>query len=121
VAYAIEAPALVAPTMDILADRERKLTPPMTRLVVVGDADFAANASIAISQLANRDLVLSSIAWLAEQEDLVAVRPKNPDERRLDVNAAKRNVIRITSTVLFPMAIVVAGVLVWIRRRTKDV
>jgi len=121
IVYAVEAPATVVPALDLLADRERTLTPPLTRLVVVGDADFAANEAFGIPQLANRDLVLNAIAWLAEEEDLIAVRPKDPDERRLLVSAAKRNVIRMLSTALFPMAVVIAGVLVWFRRRAKDV
>ncbi len=44
------------------------------RLVVIGDADFAADGYLA--ELGNRDLVLNSISWLTDEEALIARRPR---------------------------------------------
>ncbi len=121
VAYAIEAAARTRAPLDPLSDPDAKLVVPDTRLVVIGDSDFAANANIAITQVANRDLFLNTIAWLAEEDDIIAVRPRSVKERRLRLTAVTRNVIRMTSLVGLPVGVVIAGVLVWIGRRKRDV
>ena len=49
---------------------------PETRLVVVGDSDFAANAYLGTG--GNRDMFLNIVNWLAQQENMISVRPRNP-------------------------------------------
>jgi len=44
-----------------------------SRIVVFGDSDFAGNSNLRLS--GNRDLVLNAVNWLAEAEDLIAIRP----------------------------------------------
>jgi ABC-type uncharacterized transport system involved in gliding motility auxiliary subunit len=44
------------------------------RLVVAGDADFAADAYI--DELGNRDLILNSVSWLTDDTALIARRPR---------------------------------------------
>lgn len=92
---------------------------PESRLIVAGDSDFVTNVFMNVSQ--NRDLFLNAIAWLAEEEDLVAVRPMNPDNRPLEVNAAQRNFMKIATVILFPVAVLVTGLVSWVRRRRSDV
>ena len=45
-----------------------------TKLVVVGDADFASNQFF--GQLFNRDLVLNMMAWLGGEEQQISIRPR---------------------------------------------
>jgi gliding motility-associatede transport system auxiliary component len=54
-----------------------------SRLVVFGDSDFATNRWI--RQLGNGDLFLNSVNWLAQQEDLIAIRPRDPEDRRIEM------------------------------------
>ena len=54
---------------------------PETRVAVVGDSDFAANAGLGIQ--GNRDLFMNTLGWLSQQENLIAIRPKNPEDRRI--------------------------------------
>ncbi len=44
------------------------------RIVVIGDSDLASNKNIGIGY--NTDLLLNTIAWLTENSDLIAIRPK---------------------------------------------
>src|SRR6202023_3439726 len=62
---------------------------PETRVVVVGDSDFAANAGLGIQ--GNRDLFLNTIGWLSQQENLIAIRPKNPEDRRITLTATQQS------------------------------
>ena len=90
-------------------------TPAEARLAVFGDSDFAANGSLGIQ--GNRDLVLNAVNWLAEQENLISIRPREPEDRRITLTADQQFRIFIASLVLIPGLIVGAGVLTWWRRR----
>ena len=57
-----------------------------TRLVVIGDATFAANGGL---MGANADLFLNAVNWLLDREDLLALSPKPCDELRLVMHAAQ--------------------------------
>ena len=61
-------------------------------MAVVGDSDFAANAGLGIQ--GNRDLFMNTIGWLSQQENLIAIRPKNPEDRRITLtDTQQRNII----------------------------
>ena len=65
----------------------------------------------------NRDLALNTMNWLSSDEDLISIRPKEREDRRITMTRAQMNWVRITSQFLFPLAVVIAGVTVWWRRR----
>jgi ABC-type uncharacterized transport system involved in gliding motility auxiliary subunit len=48
---------------------------------------------------------------------LISIRPKERDDRRITMTQSQMHWVRITSQFLFPLAIVIAGVTVWWRRR----
>ena len=54
-----------------------------TRVIVVGDSDFPSNSVIGFQ--GNKDLYLNMINWLAQQENLIAIRAKDPSDRRIDM------------------------------------
>lgn len=56
---------------------------PETRVVVFGDSDFASNELVSFQ--GNGDLFLNAVNWLAQQENLIAIRPKDPEDRRLQL------------------------------------
>ncbi len=85
------------------------------RFVVVGSSDWAANGFLRFN--GNRDLVMNMMNWLSSDEDLISIRPKEPQDRRLTMSRGQMRVIFYTSVVLLPLLIVIAGVSVWWRRR----
>jgi gliding motility-associatede transport system auxiliary component len=94
------------------AEPEKK---PETRVAVFGDSDFAANAGLGIQ--GNRDLFLNTIGWLSQQENLIAIRPKEADDRRITLTATQQNNILWLSLVIIPAVIFGSGVYSWWRRR----
>ncbi len=88
---------------------------PETRVVVVGDSDFAANFGLGIQ--GNRDLFMNAVNWLAQQEGLIAVRPRAPEDRRLTMTADQLNRVSLLSIFLIPALIFGTGVYTWWRRR----
>ena len=85
------------------------------RFVVVGSSTWAANGFIRFN--GNNDLALNTINWLASDEDLISIRPKPPEDRRITMTRGQLNFVRVTSQFLLPLIVVVAGMLVWFKRR----
>ena len=88
---------------------------PETRVVVIGDSDFASNRWLGIS--GNRDLFLNSVNWLAQQENLISIRAKDPEDRRITLSADQDRRIFWLTIFIIPGLILLAGVQAWWRRR----
>ena len=96
-------------------DDEADATPPETRLVVIGDSDFATNGVVGIQ--GNRDMFLNTVNWLAQQEDLISIRAREPEDRRLTLTADGQRRLFWLSLFLVPGFVLGSGVYTWWRRR----
>ncbi|MGC2329411.1 MAG: GldG family protein [Candidatus Sulfotelmatobacter sp.] len=85
------------------------------RFVVVGSSSWIANRFINFN--ANSDLALNTINWLASDEDLISIRPKREEDRRITMTRAQLGWVRAISQFLLPGIVVVAGIGVWWKRR----
>jgi gliding motility-associatede transport system auxiliary component len=88
---------------------------PESRLAVFGDSDFVSNGFLGIP--GNRDLFLNTVNWLAQQENLISIRPKDPEDRRVSLTADQAKLIFWLAIVIIPGFILAAGVQTWWRRR----
>lgn len=115
VAVTIEPSSGPKPAGQAEADESKK---PKGRLVVLGTSTFASNQALGFQ--GNRDLFLNIVAWLAGQEDEIAVRPKDPRQNPIFATEAQKNAILWLSIVVLPGAVMVCGIaLVMRRRRSK--
>jgi ABC-type uncharacterized transport system involved in gliding motility auxiliary subunit len=85
------------------------------RFVVVGSSSWIDNSFIDFN--GNNDLALNTINWLSSDEDLISIRPKPEDDRRITMTRAQLSWVRATSQFLLPIIVVIAGVGVWWKRR----
>ncbi|MGH7263689.1 MAG: GldG family protein [Candidatus Rokuibacteriota bacterium] len=85
------------------------------RIVVIGDSDFATNAFLNLS--GNRDFFLNTLSWLAEEENLIAIRPKEPRTTPVFLTAAQGQVLFFVPVVILPAAMIVTGVVAVARKR----
>lgn len=85
------------------------------RLVVIGDADFASNQYV--QQQANGDLILNTVNWLAQDEDLISIRPKSPTNRQITLTESQKNLIWLLTVIFLPVLVVMSGSYIWWRRR----
>jgi len=88
---------------------------PETRVAVMGDSDFAANGGLGIQ--GNRDLFMNTVGWLSQQENLISIRPKEADDRRITLTATQQSNITWLSLLIIPGFVFATGVLTWWRRR----
>lgn len=84
------------------------------RIVVIGDADFASNKNIGYTY--NTDLILNTVAWLTENADLIAIRPR-ADEAVLSLSIGDRRGIVWLSVLGTLQVVVIAGILTMLFRR----
>ena len=80
-----------------------------------GDSDFAANNAIGIQ--GNQDFFLNALNWLAQQENQIAIRPKEPQDRRITLTATQQQRIWLLSIFVIPGLVLGAGAYTWWRRR----
>lgn len=85
-----------------------------TRLVVVGDADFAANWSRAGGGLR---FFQNAVTWLIDQEQGVAIPPREVEEVRLLLDRTELRTLFFLVVLGMPGAVAVFGFLVALRRR----
>lgn len=85
------------------------------RFVVVGSSSWAANSFINFN--GNSDLAMNTVDWLSSDEDLISIRPKEREDRRVTMTRSQLSLVRSTSQFLLPLIVVVAGVSVWWKRR----
>jgi ABC-type uncharacterized transport system involved in gliding motility auxiliary subunit len=88
---------------------------PEGRVVAVGDADFASNALLGFQ--GNQDFFLNSVAWLAEDADLISIRPKEAENQSLFLSRQVQQNVAWFALVILPAFFVIAGVVTWWRRR----
>jgi len=88
---------------------------PETRIVAIGDSDFASNGWLGIP--GNRDLFMNSVNWLAQQENMISIRPRDPEDRRITVTAAQERNIFWLTVFIIPGLILLAGIRTWWVRR----
>jgi ABC-type uncharacterized transport system involved in gliding motility auxiliary subunit len=85
------------------------------RLVVIGDSDFASNQ--AIGQVRNADLFYNTINWLAQDENLISIRPKSATNRRVTLTEAQQKGLQWLDMIFLPGIVVLAGITIWWKRR----
>ena len=86
-----------------------------TQMVLVGDTDFASNAYFGSAR--NGDLFVNAVNYLADDYELITLRPKTVAFRELVLTDSERNFVRWSGWLLMPILVALAGIWAWWRRR----
>jgi hypothetical protein len=85
-----------------------------TRVILVGDADFAGNAYLPAQ--ANRNFFLNCVGWLSRAQELVSVRGAASGTQTFSLSSGeRRNALLVVLAA--PLALVLSGIAVFVRRR----
>jgi ABC-type uncharacterized transport system involved in gliding motility auxiliary subunit len=95
------------------ADAESEV--PAYRLAVFGDSDFLSD--LEISNAGNLVLATNTFNWLAAREDLVGIPPRDVERVSLFLSRQQMRNLLLLVLVAMPVAAILAGVMVWRRRR----
>ncbi len=87
-----------------------------TRLILVGDADFASRAYLPAGY--NRNFALNCVAWLSRQQELITVRRQPLEGQRIMLD--RSTMPGLYAAVLgAPLLITALGAVVLLRRRGR--
>ena len=106
-------------TVAVAADRSRVVSEEeieRSRLVIVGDVDFATTA---VDAAANQRFLLQAIGWLTMDDQLIPLSSHLPIERPLVLTDARVTYARLLGAVGIPSLLLVGGALVWAARRRR--
>ncbi len=85
------------------------------QLVVIGDSDFATNAMAKAA--GNGDLFQNVMSYLAQENDLISIRPKESQTETLLLSKGQQAMIFYFSVLILPFGILVFGIVISRRRR----
>jgi ABC-type uncharacterized transport system involved in gliding motility auxiliary subunit len=113
----LKGPVSVAALATVSMRREGSTDkePKKARIVVFGDSDFASNNYLNLS--GNRDLFLNTVSWLAEEENLIAIRPKDSGSFFTPVTANQERLMFWLSMIVLPVVVLGAGMGTYLWRR----
>ena len=88
------------------------------RVVAFGTSALASNQFLNVQ--GNRDLFLNTVSWLLEEEELIAIRPKDPRQTPVFLTATQGRLVFLASVVVLPAAVMVGGISAALRRRRQQ-
>lgn len=105
----------VAGPVNIATAFERTIGDRQQRVIVFGTGNFLSNSYLGNG--GNLELGLAAANWLTGADELVALEPRPAADSRLVLDQATLYLIAATFLVFLPVLFVLAGILVWWRRR----
>jgi ABC-type uncharacterized transport system involved in gliding motility auxiliary subunit len=60
---------------------------------------------------------MNTVNWLAQDVDLISIRPKSPTNRRVTFTETQQRELTWFSLLLLPGIVILSGVYIWWKRR----
>lgn len=95
-------------------EKEEKKTESSFAAVIFGDSDFVSNRALMVGE--NRNLALNAMARLADQVDLISLKPKLPKGTMLAMTNVARWCV-ILGGMSLPIGLLILSGVMWFRRR----
>lgn len=86
------------------------------RMIVYGDTALADNQNL--NTFFNRDFFVNGVDWLAGEEKSISIRPRSLRASRFRLTTGQFDIVFALSVLTLPELLLIAGVVVWWRRRT---
>jgi len=94
---------------------DKKVGDKDARVVIVGDSDFASNQWAGLQH--NGDFFYNTVDWLAQDENLISIRPKEATDRHLTLTDAQMAGLRWVDLIFVPGIVIFSGIAIWWKRR----
>jgi ABC-type uncharacterized transport system involved in gliding motility auxiliary subunit len=85
------------------------------RMAVFGSSLIASNKFVKLQ--GNGDLILNTVSWLAEDENLIAIRPKGSKSQPIVLTASESLATLVIPVILIPLACIMIGFAVYMYRK----
>lgn len=87
------------------------------RIAVIGNGHFLSNAYIGLG--GNLDLGLNLINWLARDDNLIVIQPRERIDSSLELGRIAQTAMVVGFLIVMPLAFLFAGGAIWYRRRNR--
>ncbi|MDR2932915.1 MAG: Gldg family protein [Oscillospiraceae bacterium] len=95
-------------------------TPMTSNIVVCGSVDLIADYMLGSPNMANSDYVLDLLNSISGREDVIHIQDKTLGGTELGLTDYSQVItISIVLTIIFPLAVLVLGIVIWMRRRHR--
>ena len=94
---------------------EKKADAHTARLVVIGNSQYAQNSLI--TQQRNGDLFYNSVNWLAQDENMMSIRPKSSTSRSVTLTETQTALLKWIDMIFIPGIVLISGIYIWWKRR----
>ena len=89
-----------------------------SRLVVFGNAEVLSNNARRLSEDLSTDLIVNSLNWLLDREELIGIAPKEKKNVTLSLNEKQMRSIALGVMAVLPGIVALFGFLNWWQRRS---
>jgi len=86
-------------------------------VIVFGDSDVANNGMISL--FGNADLVLNAFSYMAHEEDLITIRPREEEDRPLHLMGWQRALIGVIAVPGVTLLVLLAGIVAWFAKLAR--
>lgn len=110
----VSAKGTLAKVEEKAKDKDKATEGKPFEAVVFGDSDFISNRGLMLGS--NRDLAMNAFAQLANQKDLLSIRPKMANGTIVTLTGSQRLIVILLGLSLPVLLLITSGVM-WFRRR----
>ncbi|MCL2209714.1 MAG: GldG family protein [Treponema sp.] len=102
------------------------LSPDNSRIIVIGDVNFASDVLNATQAMYNLEFILRAADWLTSDDDIISIRSRQPQAGRFDKipelerRASVMRFSQILNVVLVPLFVIITGLFVASRRKKQS-
>jgi ABC-type uncharacterized transport system involved in gliding motility auxiliary subunit len=105
---------------DAKAEENQEQEPEKARIVVIGDSDFAVdpfvNPAVGVY---NAELFVNTINWLAADEDLISILPKDVQPAQVTLTGNQARWILYATVGIMPLIVAIVGTSLILKRKRK--
>lgn len=104
-------------SFPVIATATGKVGEKDARIAVFGSVQFANNQGQGSQTAENRDLMVNTLSWLTQDEDFIAIRPKDSTKSTLSLASGSATLNLLFISFIYPFLFLGFGTFYWLRRK----
>ena len=90
-----------------------------SNVIVLGSEQILGNTYLQYNQYQNREYMLSLLNGITHKTDGIVIEPKVIEGNIFDLTDSQKNTLKWTFILVIPVIVLVAGVVIWLRRKNR--
>lgn len=103
----------------LCAYKTHSTTQEITRVIAFGSEKFASSTFMGFQNANNQDFLINMFNYISGKTEGVTITTKSFSNVGFEVNMANANILAVVLCIVIPIAVIVLGVVIWVRRRHR--